>query len=171
MAPTPSRGDGSPNASPATPYTTTAGRSRNMAAIKRANTKPEMALRRELHRRGLRYRKDFAIRLNGRLVRPDIAFTRRRLAVFVDGCFWHCCPHHGRQPAKNTDYWTPKLARNVVRDQTQTEALEIAGWTVCRLWEHEPVETMAQIVLDAIDALDNVRPGTVTQPIGLMRRT
>ena len=65
-------------------------------------------------------------------VRPDIVFTRARLAVFVDGCFWHCCPIHGNQPRANTDYWRPKLARNVARDRAVDEALAAAGWSVLR---------------------------------------
>jgi len=75
-----------------------------MAAIRRTDTKPEFALRSALHRRGYRFRKDYAIRAECQLVRPDLAFTRRRVAVFVDGCFWHCCPEHGRQPTSNTSY-------------------------------------------------------------------
>src|SRR5262249_51096120 len=72
--------------------------------------------------------------------RPDIVFTARRVAVFVDGCFWHCCPEHGSQPAANTWYWEPKLRRNVERDRAADVALGRAGWTVVRLWEHESLE-------------------------------
>jgi len=123
-----------------------------MAAIKRRDTKPEAALRSALHRVGYRFRKDFAIRLEGRLVRPDIAFTRHKLAVFVDGCFWHCCPEHGRKPGQNTDYWSPKLAGNVARDRRQTELLEADGWTVLRIWEHEPVGSAMNRVINALPA-------------------
>ena len=150
MAPIPSRSDGSPNASPATPYTTTAGRSRNMAAIRRSGTKPDLKLRRALHARGYRYRKDLPVRVNGKLIRPDIAFTRYKIAVFVDGCFWHSCPEHGRRPANNTSYWLPKLARNAARDQEQVAMLTAAGWTVIRLWEHQPECEMVQIVANAL---------------------
>ncbi len=74
---------------------------------------------------------------SGVRVRPDIVFTRRKLAVFVDGCFWHVCPEHGRQPTRNERYWSPKLRRNVERDRLADEALAEAGWQVLRIWEHE----------------------------------
>jgi DNA mismatch endonuclease, patch repair protein len=72
-----------------------------------------------------------------------VAFTRARLAVFVDGCYWHGCPEHGRVPAVNVEYWGPKLARNVERDRANTAALEEGGWTVLRFWEHQDVELAA----------------------------
>ena len=122
-----------------------------MAAIRRSDTKPEIALRRALHARGLRYRKDFPIRVEGKLIRPDIVFTRRQVAIFVDGCFWHCCPEHGRKPTNNTGYWSPKLERNVERDHQQTHLLRDAGWTVIRFWEHEPLEAMQAVALSALD--------------------
>jgi DNA mismatch endonuclease (patch repair protein) len=110
-----------------------------MQANRRRDTKPELALRSALHRAGFRYRCDFRIDLlNGR-VRPDIVFTRKKVAVFVDGCFWHCCPEHGAQPSVNRSYWSPKLARNVERDARNTALLTEAGWTVLRVWEHESV--------------------------------
>lgn len=118
-------------------YVTTPGRSRNMAAIRRRDTKPEVALRSALHRVGYRFRKDHPIRIDGRLIRPDISFTRPKVAVFIDGCFWHCCPEHGRRPSVNGDYWSPKLEGNVRRDRQQTAALRSAGWIVLRFWEHE----------------------------------
>jgi DNA mismatch endonuclease (patch repair protein) len=81
-----------------------------MAAIRRTDTMQEVALRSALHRRGFRFRKDYPIRVDGKLIRPDIAFTKRRLTVFVDGCFWHCCPEHGRQPSVNNSYWSPQAS-------------------------------------------------------------
>lgn len=132
-----------------------AGRSRNMAAIRRVDTAPELALRSALHRQGLRFRKDFRMLLDGIAVRPDIVFTRRRVAVFVDGCFWHCCPEHGRQPSTNGSYWAPKLAANVARDERNTRMLEQAGWFVLRIWEHE----MDALALDRV--LTAVRASTV----------
>jgi DNA mismatch endonuclease (patch repair protein) len=92
-------------------------RSRNMAAVKRSNTKPEIALRHALHAAGFRYRKDYPLRLGRKLVRPDIAFTRSRVAVFVDGCFWHSCPRHGEVPATNVGFWAAKLEANADRDR------------------------------------------------------
>jgi DNA mismatch endonuclease (patch repair protein) len=108
-----------------------------MAAIRRRDTKPEVRLRSALHRLGYRFRKDHPIRIEGKLIRPDIAFTKHRIAVFIDGCFWHCCPEHGRRPGVNGDYWSPKLEGNVKRDRNQSTALASAGWTVMRFWEHE----------------------------------
>lgn len=121
-----------------------------MRANRRTDTKPEMALRRELHRQGLRYRKDYRLDLEGARVRPDIAFTARRVAVFVDGCFWHVCPEHGTKPAANTWYWGPKLARNVERDRAADAALLAAGWQVVRIWEHESLESAVAAVLAAV---------------------
>jgi DNA mismatch endonuclease (patch repair protein) len=74
--------------------------------------------------------------LPGGRVRPDVVFTRRKVAIFVDGCFWHVCPTHGREPTHNEWYWTPKLRRNVERDRSADRALGEAGWTVVRIWEH-----------------------------------
>lgn len=147
---------GTPTAGAAGAYITTPGRSRNMAAIRRRDTKAEVTLRSALHRLGYRFRKDYPIRAEGKLVRPDIAFTRRRVAVFVDGCFWHSCPEHGRQPAVNGEYWSPKLEGNVRRDREQTTALQAVGWTVLRFWEHEEVEdtlvTIQQVVIQTAES-------------------
>ena len=132
------------------PFTVDPGRAANMRSNRRTDTKPEMALRRELHRQGLRYRKDYRLDLEGARVRPDIAFTARRVAVFVDGCFWHACPEHGTKPASNTWYWGPKLARNVERDRAADEALVSAGWRVIRIWEHESLEAAVAAVLAAV---------------------
>lgn len=129
------------------------GRSRNMQANRRTDTKPEVALRKALHHRGYRYRKDLLLRLPGGLrVRPDIVFTGRKIAVFVDGCFWHSCPEHGRQPTTNEWYWSPKLERNRERDRSVTEELRSAGWTVLRIWEHVALEDAIRQVSAAVDA-------------------
>ncbi|MEU0564754.1 very short patch repair endonuclease [Nonomuraea sp. NPDC005983] len=128
------------------------GRSRNMRANRRADTKPEVVLRSALHRLGLRYRKDFRLDLNGVKVRPDIVFTAKKVAVFVDGCFWHACPEHGRAPTTNDWYWTPKLRRNVERDRTADTALSDAGWQVVRLWEHEPLPSAVEAVVAALSS-------------------
>ncbi|MEU4607198.1 very short patch repair endonuclease [Kribbella sp. NPDC023972] len=131
---------------------TSAGRSRNMQAIRRTNTKPEVQLRSALHREGFRFRKDLVVRTSTRRVRPDIVFTARKIAVFVDGCFWHCCPEHGRQPSVNSGYWSPKLARNVERDRLADAALTHDGWAVVRIWEHEPLETAIRLVKKALES-------------------
>lgn len=118
-----------------------------MKGNRKRDTKPEVALRSALHGRGLRFRCDYAIRVpDHRLIRVDIAFPRARIAVFVDGCFWHCCPVHSNAPQVNRSYWGPKLARNVSRDAETAAALTAFGWQTLRVWEHEdPVEAAAQV--------------------------
>jgi DNA mismatch endonuclease (patch repair protein) len=122
-------------------------RSRNLRAIRRSDTKPEIRLRSLLHRQGLRFRKDHRIDLpDGVRVRPDVVFTRMKVAVFYDSCFWHACPDHGRRPAVNDWYWGPKLARTVQRDREATEALTRHGWAVVRIWEHDSLDDASQDV-------------------------
>jgi DNA mismatch endonuclease (patch repair protein) len=129
------------------PLPASPGRSANMRANRRRDTKPELALRSALHAMGYRYRKDLRLDLPQRRVRPDIAFTARKVAVFVDGCFWHACPEHGSNPKNNEWYWSPKLRKNVERDRAADAALTDAGWTVVRLWEHVPIEdAVAEVI-------------------------
>lgn len=118
-----------------------------MSRNRKQNTRPEVALRAALHARGARFRANHLIRSADLAVRPDIVFTRRKLVVFVDGCFWHVCPMHGNSPRRNTDYWGPKLERNRRRDRRVDASLRAAGWTVIRAWEHEPVDDAADRVL------------------------
>jgi DNA mismatch endonuclease (patch repair protein) len=115
---------------------------RVMRANKRRDTEPELAVRRSLHARGFRYQVDLRVVKETRS-RADIAFTRQRIAVFIDGCFWHGCPQHVFVPKVNADYWVPKLARNVARDPEVTRLLRDLGRTVLRFWEHEPAEETA----------------------------
>jgi DNA mismatch endonuclease, patch repair protein len=114
------------------------------------NTGVELRLRSELHRRGLRFRAHLAIPISGSKVRPDIVFTRQRLAVFVDGCFWHCCPEHGVMPRHNSEYWTEKIARNRRRDDKVNSELARLDWMVVRLWEHLPIAAAADMVAYAM---------------------
>jgi DNA mismatch endonuclease (patch repair protein) len=115
------------------------------------DTAPELALRRELLMRGRRgYRIDRDLHLPGVRRRADIAWVGRRVAVFVDGCFWHGCPTHGTTPATNASYWTPKLARNVARDRETDRIAASQGWTVIRVWEHEPPEAAADRIEAAL---------------------
>jgi DNA mismatch endonuclease (patch repair protein) len=116
------------------------GTHRSMTSNRRRDTTPELAVRKLLHATGLRFRVDYPIRTSERAVRVDIAFQRAKLAVFIDGCFWHRCPQHGTMPTRNRDYWEPKLARNVERDAHHVELLEAEGWHVLRFWTHEPPE-------------------------------
>lgn len=121
-----------------------------MSANKRTDTKPELALRSALHRAGLRFRKDLRVDVDGLRVRPDIVFTRRKVAVFVDGCYWHSCPQHAVTPKTNVDFWVAKLARNVERDREQDAALHAAGWKVVRVWEHVPAPAALSMVVEAL---------------------
>jgi DNA mismatch endonuclease (patch repair protein) len=123
-----------------------------MLANRRRDTAPERELRSLLHAQGLRFRCDHPIVTSSRRVRVDVAFTRSRLAVFVDGCFWHCCPQHGQTPAANRAYWLPKLQRNVERDREVDQALIQAGWTVMRFWEHLSMRDAAAAISEALRA-------------------
>jgi len=115
-----------------------------MSRQARRDTEPELLLRRELHRLGYRYRVDQPLPGMPRR-RADITFSRAKVAVFVDGCFWHGCPDHKTTPANNAAWWKAKLARNVERDRETDAHLSSLGWTVLRVWEHE---TMTQAATD-----------------------
>ena len=106
-------------------------RSKIMAAIQSKNTKPELCLRKALWAKGLRFRIQFGKE------KIDIAFPSKKIAVFVDGCFWHGCPIHSHLPKSNEEYWVPKLKKNIERDKAKNERLEAEGWRVLRFWEHE----------------------------------
>lgn len=110
-------------------------RSRCMSRIHQSNTKAELQVRRELWKRGARYRIGTNI-----LGKPDLVFLGPKVAVFIDGCFWHRCPLHFVEPKSNREFWRKKIDRNVIRDQEVTHALESAGWLVIRVWEHEVKE-------------------------------
>lgn len=119
-------------------------------ANRRSDTKPELRLRSVLHGRGHRYRKNLLLRLDGARVRPDLVFTRWKVAVFVDGCFWHGCPEHQHIPKSNREYWVPKLAANVERDRRVDRALISEGWSVVRIWEHTDLDVAVSAVEDAL---------------------
>jgi DNA mismatch endonuclease (patch repair protein) len=122
-----------------------------MSRARRRDTAPEVAIRREAHRRGLRYRVDSALPGLPRR-RADMVFLRRRIAVFVDGCFWHSCPVHATTPTANREWWVAKLQRNEQRDRHTDEHLRGLGWTVLRFWEHEDA-------VAAVDVIDRVVRG------------
>jgi DNA mismatch endonuclease, patch repair protein len=138
------------SALPPAPPATNAATRRAMQGNRRADTAPEIALRRRLHAAGLRFRKDHRVEVEGARARADIVFPRRRVAVFVDGCYWHGCPDHCRMPARNADYWQAKIGRNRERDERVTAALSASGWRVVRVWEHEPVEAAVALVRAAL---------------------
>lgn len=106
-----------------------------MVEQRRTGTAPEIRVRKALFAAGHRYRVGLAV--PGKPRRSiDIAFTRSRLAVFIDGCFWHGCPVHFVPPASNAEWWAEKIAGNQARDEDTDLALARAGWTSLRLWEH-----------------------------------
>lgn len=124
-----------------------------MLANRRRDTGPELAVRRLVHAAGLRYRVDFAPLSDQRRLRADLVFTRAKVAVFVDGCFWHGCPKHHTVAKSNADYWAAKVSGNRARDDRVTALLEDAGWTVLRFWEHEdPAGVAAEIVTKIRDS-------------------
>jgi DNA mismatch endonuclease (patch repair protein) len=117
-----------------------------MSAIRSENTRPEMALRKVLWSNGLRFRVHYGKE------RIDIAFPSQRLAIFVDGCFWHSCPIHSHVPKSNRRYWLPKLRRNIERDKSKQDRLELQGWKVMRFWEHElnDIDTVLERIQEII---------------------
>ncbi len=123
--------------------------SRRMAKVRQKGTDAEIALRSELYRRGLRYRVDYEVLKKPRRV-ADVAFPGLKIAVFVDGCFWHGCPEHASWPKQNAEFWRQKIAANRLRDVDTNERLRSMGWTVLRFWAHdspsEAAETAAQVV-------------------------
>lgn len=126
------------------PPSSEAARNR-MKAARQRNTAAELALRSELHKRGLRYRVDVRP-LEELHRRADIVFRKAEVAVFVDGCFWHGCPVHGTWPKANAEFWRKKIEGNRERDSETNQYLKAAGWIVVRIWEHEnPVEASKMI--------------------------
>lgn len=131
--------------SPAPPPSGEAVR-RTMRANRRRDTKPELRVRGRLHAMGLRFRVDYAPDRAMLRRRADIVFTRRRVAVFIDGCFWHGCPEHYVPPRANSEYWSAKIERNRRRDRDTDERLTGLGWCVLRFWEHEDAHAVAERV-------------------------
>lgn len=116
--------------------------SAQMSRMPRSDTRPELALRSALHNRGLRFR----VHDKSLPGKPDVVLTRARVAVFVDGCFWHACPEHGVLPKSNRDWWRAKLARNVQRDREKDVALEALGWLPLHVWEHDDITEAADVI-------------------------
>ena len=123
-----------------TPPASSTSVSRFMKRLPRADTAPEIGLRRELHRRGVRFR------LHRRDLpgRPDIVVVKLRLAIFVDGCFWHGCPEHGVAPKANAQWWAEKITANRERDARKDMELRVMGWRPLHVWEHEDAATVAE---------------------------
>ncbi|MCE3556309.1 very short patch repair endonuclease [Pseudonocardia sp. RS11V-5] len=133
------------------PTPSSTGVSERMSRARRRDTEPEMLIRKEAHRRGLRYRVEAVIPGMPRR-RADMIFTGARVAVFVDGCFWHSCPEHTSIPRANREWWVAKLEKNQLRDRATDAHLEALGWTVLRFWEHEDP-------LVAVDAVERAVRG------------
>lgn len=113
------------------------------------DTNAELTVRRLLHAAGLRYRVEYPVPGMARR-RIDVAFTRAKVAVLIDGCFWHGCPEHATQPKANAEWWRRKLDRNMARDRETTEHLTAQGWMVLRFWEHETPEEVTVRVRAAV---------------------
>lgn len=120
-----------------------------MKHTRQRDTPAELALRSALHRLGFRYRVDVSPLPSVRR-RADIVFGRSKVAVFVDGCFWHGCPKHGTWPKANADWWRTKLTANRRRDIDTNQRLEQAGWLVFRLWSHQNMEHAADEIRRAV---------------------
>jgi DNA mismatch endonuclease (patch repair protein) len=127
-----------------------------MQAIRSRDTKPERLIRSLLHARGLRYRVATQP-LPGLRRTADIVFRPAKLAVFIDGCYWHGCPEHYVPPKTNPGYWSEKVARNMARDKDTDEQLRAAGWTVLRFWEHDPAEECAVKIAATVERLRAAR--------------
>ena len=128
-----------------------------MSSQAQRDTRPELALRRLLHARGLRYLVDAPLPLSGSRRRSDLTFVRARVVVFVDGCFWHGCPEHATRPRSNAAWWGEKLAANKARDADTDARMREAGWIVVRIWEHEPADRAANMV-EAVVRLSTASP-------------
>lgn len=120
-----------------------------MQRVRQKNTTAESVLRRALHARGLRYRIQVPVLAKPRRV-ADVAFSSLRVAIFVDGCFWHGCPQHATWPKRNAEFWRAKILANQARDRDTDARLRVAGWTVVRVWAHEPPERAAKRIATVI---------------------
>ncbi|SCD59061.1 MULTISPECIES: very short patch repair endonuclease [unclassified Streptomyces] len=124
--------------------------SARMSRQARRDTAPEVAVRKLLHASGYRYRLNERVpHMSRRTI--DIAFTRAKVAVFLDGCFWHGCPDHATRPKSNAEWWRQKLDKNMARDAETTAHLVSEGWTVLRFWEHQPPAQVAEVVAEVVD--------------------
>lgn len=126
-----------------------------MSRQRRRDTQPELQVRTILHARGVRYRVDVRPELDLRC-KADIVWRTWRLAVFIDGCFWHGCPIHATRPKANEEWWAQKLDGNVLRDRRTDSELAARGWTVLRFWEHEEPQSVADAICSALEDLRNV---------------
>ena len=139
-----------------TPSPSSREASERFAAQPTRDTKPELAVRRLIHARGLRYRVDWRLPFDRRR-RADIAFPSRHVAVFIDGCWWHGCAMHYRAPKTNADWWREKVEGNRIRDRETDERLKAMGWSVIRAWEHDD----PAVIADRVERVVRAGPGGV----------
>jgi DNA mismatch endonuclease, patch repair protein len=144
-------------------WETTDDRAARMSRLRRRDTAPELALRRELHRRGRRFFVDRRVATSTR-ARVDIVFPRPRIAVFVDGCFWHYCDEHTHIPRSNSGLWLAKLLANRRRDAANTERMRREGWLVLRFWEHDDPADAADVIERAIDRWHRITRRQLSAP-------
>lgn len=140
--------------------------SRRMAGVRQKGTDAETALRRELYRSGLRYRVNYELLKKPRRV-ADVAFPGLKIAIFVDGCFWHGCPQHATWPKQNAEFWRQKIEANRLRDADTNSRLLDIGWTVLRFWEHESPIEAAEIVAQTVALAKAKR---CTPPVGANKK-
>ncbi|MFC8279574.1 very short patch repair endonuclease [Rhodococcoides kroppenstedtii] len=139
-------------------WATSAAVRKSMLANTRRDTKPELAVRRLLHAAGYRYRVDYAPLPSHRRLKADLVFTRARVAVFIDGCFWHGCPQHLYAPKTNQSYWEPKLVATRERDAKTVALFQSRGWLAIRFWEHENPAAVARDVSQCVSVRTPITP-------------
>lgn len=134
---------------------------RSMLANRGRDTKPELSLRRALHRLGYRFRVDIRP-LPDVNRRADIVFTRQRVAIFVHGCFWHGCPDHYVAPKANSTFWADKIERNITRDAETVVLMRQAGWTPVVIWEHQSLDEAIHAVGEAVRNAGGTNPRPIS---------
>ncbi|WP_241662319.1 MULTISPECIES: very short patch repair endonuclease [unclassified Streptomyces] len=150
-----------PHAVPSSPAV-----SARMSRQSSRDTAPELAVRKLLHAAGLRYRVNVAVPGMPRRT-IDIVFTKAKIAVFMDGCFWHGCPEHATHPRANAEWWRVKLDKNMARDVETTDHLTAQGWTVLRFWEHESTEDVANRIAALVADRSSSTPHVSRAPFGV----
>mgnify|MGYP002619771559 FL=1 len=124
-------------------------RRKNMQAIRAKETALEKLVRKELWKKGIRYRKN----VRGLMGAPDIAIKKYKLVVFLDSCYWHGCPEHGVMPKSNREFWEKKIKRNVDRDMEVTKYYKSRSWTILRFWEHEVKQDLGSVIDRIINSI------------------
>jgi DNA mismatch endonuclease, patch repair protein len=117
-------------------------KNKTMQAVRSKNTKLELAVTKELWKRGIRFRKN----VSGLFGKPDIAIKKHKIVIFIDSCFWHGCELHCRLPKKNEEFWIKKIKRNKERDKEVTNYYIDNGWNILRIWEHELNENFNEVI-------------------------